>query len=196
MKIFREDYRLKKIAKLVSNREKVLDLGCADITNPYLKNSDITGFDLKKECKLGSNYSSFISGDVMKLDSYFAEDQKFDAVIAGELLEHLEEPILFFKKCYSILKDDGIIVLSSPNPNSFVERFLTLALSRKYFFTDDHIMLYPQRWLIRIMEISGFTDIKLHSGGMIFPFTALIPFPRPWCYQTIAIGYKKKTVEE
>jgi len=195
LKIFREDNRLKKIAKLVSQKNSVLDLGCADITNPYLKNPRITGFDLKKECTLGGNYSNFISGDVMKLDSYFGEKDKFDAVIAGELLEHLEDPILFLKKCYSVLKDDGILVLTTPNPNSIVERFLTLTLSKKYFFTEDHIMLYPQRWLIRIMEISGFENIELKSGGMIFPFTALIPFPRPWCYQTIAIGYKKKIEE-
>jgi len=51
-------------------------------------------------------------------------------------------------------------------------------------------MLYPQRWLIKMMEISGFKDIKLYSGGMIFPFFSLIPFPRPWCYQTIATGKK------
>ena len=187
-----EAHRLKKMAKLAEGRNSVLDLGCADMPNPFLKNKNVTGFDIVKKKDLGDNYSAFIQGDVMFLDNYFSS-QSFDAIIAGELLEHLRDPLFFLEKCHTVLKTYGLIIVSTPNPNSLFERILTLNLSRKFFYTQDHIMLYPQRWLIRIMEIAGFSDIKLYSGGMIAPGIGLIPFPRPWCYQTIATGTKKIT---
>ena len=183
-----EELRLKKLAKLISDRERILDLGCSAIPNIYLKNKEVIGVDLVDK-KLPKNYTDLEICDVLELSGSF-KDENIDGIVAGEILEHVEEPIRFLKECYDSLSEDGILVLSTPNPNSLIERLLTLTLSRKYFYTKDHIMLYPQRWLIRIMEIARFKDVKLYSGGMIFPFLSLIPFPRTWCYQTIAVGKK------
>ena len=87
----------------------------------------------------------------------------------------------------------GIIVLTTPNPTSPIERLLTTPLSRRFFYGKGgvyqpfgHICLYPQRWLIRMLEVAGFTGVKLSSGGFPLPGVGLVPFPRPWCYQTIA----------
>lgn len=183
-----ENYRLKKIAHLVQGKKRVLDLGWADIPNKYLNNETVIGLDLSNR-ELPPNYSEAYTGDVMKLPEPF-EAGNFDTIIAGELIEHLEQPVDFLRKCNLSLREGGVLVLTTPNPNSPIERILTLPLSRSYFYTQNHIMLYPQRWLIRIMEIAGFSNIKLYSGGMPLPIIGLIPFPRPWCYQTIAIGDK------
>ncbi len=187
--MIKEQYRLKKLAKLVQSRKTVLDLGCTALPNPFLNNEEVVGLDVS-EGLLHDNYSKLIIGNVMDIDSIF-EENSLDSIIAGEIIEHLEDPVCFLRQCHKILKPDGVLVLSTPNPNSLIERFLTLTLSRRYFYTDNHLMLYPQRWLIRMLERSGFTDIKLHSGGMIFPILSLIPFPRPWCYQTISTAVKK-----
>ncbi|MBT3408378.1 methyltransferase domain-containing protein [Candidatus Woesearchaeota archaeon] len=185
----KEKYRLKKIARLVQEKKSVLDLGSVDMPNPFLANKKVIGFD-KKNGILTKNYTDFISGDVTNLNLIFKKNS-VETIIAGELIEHLENPILFLKKCYQILKKDGTLILSTPNPNSIIERLLTITLSKKYFYTKDHVMLYPQRWLIRILKISGFKKIKLYSGGMITPFSSsLMPFPRAWCYQTIAVAQK------
>ena len=183
-----EELRLKKLAKLISNKNKILDLGCSAIPNIYLKNKEVIGVDLVEK-DLPDNYTDLKICDVLDLHKSFS-DNSIDGIVAGEILEHVEDPIGFLRECFNTLNDNGIIVLSTPNPNSFIERLLTLNLSRNYFYTKNHIMLYPQRWLIRMMEIAGFKDVKLYSGGMIFPFLSLVPFPRPWCYQTIATGKK------
>ena len=186
-----ESYRLKKIANLVSEKNTVLDLGCSSLPNPFFNNENVIGIDHAPTDHLTGNYTSFKLCDVMSLSGSFT-NTKVDAITAGELIEHLEEPVRFLRECYETLEDGGILVLSTPNPNSFVERLLTLNLSSRFFYTKEHIMLYPQRWLIRIMNIAGFVNVKLYSGGMFFPFISTIPFPRPWCYQTIAAGVKKK----
>jgi hypothetical protein len=45
-----------------------------------------------------------------------------------------------------------------------------------------------------MMEIAGFTEVKLFSGGIPIPGLGLMPFPRAWCYQTIATGVKSITL--
>lgn len=186
-----EEFRLKKLAKLISDRNTILDIGCSENPNIFLKNNQVIGVDLL-ERQLPSNYTSLRICDVMKLSEEFNHDE-INGILAGEIIEHIEDPIKFLKECYNVLAKNGLLVLSTPNPNSLIERLLTMGLSRRFFYTKNHIMLYPQRWLIRIMEIAGFENVKLYSGGMLFPFFSLLPFPRPWCYQTIATGEKSSS---
>jgi len=182
----RQDYRLRKIARLASGRGSLLDIGCSGLPNMYLRAGIVTGFD-SVSAVMPSNYTGFIIGDALHL-SESIQNQSYDVIVAAELLEHLEEPVSFLRQCRSILKDGGLLVLSTPNPNSPIERILTLTMSRRYFYTSEHVCIYPQRWLVRMMEIAGFGGIRLHSGGFPVPLTGLVPFPRPWCHQTIATG--------
>ena len=183
-----QEYRMRKMAGLVAGKESVLDLGWADHPNGYFRNRLVVGLDLS-EGETPGNYSRCMRGDVMDLPEPFGAEE-FDAVVAGELLEHLEDPAEFLRRCLKVLRPGGTMVLSTPNPNSPIERSLTLFLVRRYFYTENHLMLYPQRWLIRMMERAGFTDVRLISGGFPLPLLGLVPFPRPWCYQTIAEGRK------
>lgn len=182
-----EKYRMKRMADLCVHKKQILDLGCAHQPNPYLKAEEVIGFDIE-QAKLPDNYSKFIQGNVSTLCDFF-EDDSLEVIHAGEILEHLEAPLDFLRNCHSLLTDRGFLVLSTPNPNSIWERFLTMTLSRRFMYAADHVCLYPQRWLIRMMELAGFTNIRLYSGGIQTPF-GLVCFPRPWCYQTIAVGKK------
>jgi len=181
-----ENYRLKKLAKLAREYKSILDIGCAQSPNPFLNNTYVTGLDLNSmQCP--SNYSQHLVGTV---ESIIKSAEKYDAIVAGELIEHIEKPIDFLRGCAHLLSDNGAIILSTPNPHSPIETLLTLTLNKKYFYTREHITLYPQRWLIRMLEIAGFKNVKLYSGGFPFPKIGLIPCPRFFCHQTIAIAYK------
>jgi 2-polyprenyl-3-methyl-5-hydroxy-6-metoxy-1,4-benzoquinol methylase len=48
--------------------------------------------------------------------------KKYDAVVAVEIIEHLHNPWKYLNDCISVLKDDGIIVLSTPNISAFPSR--------------------------------------------------------------------------
>lgn len=188
MTVSYESYRLKKMANLVKDCQSILDLGWCQNPNPYFNNQDVVGLDLNLG-QIPRNYSQCIQGDVTKLEDHFT-GETFNAVVAGEIIEHLENPLTLLRGCFHVLKTNSILVLSTPNPNSLIERLLTLNLSRRYFYSSDHITLFPQRWLIRVMELAGFKQVNLLSGGFPLPFWGTIPFPRPWCYHTIAIGKK------
>lgn len=48
--------------------------------------------------------------------------ERYDMIIAVEILEHLHNPWKYLADCISLLKDDGTIILSTPNISSFVSR--------------------------------------------------------------------------
>lgn len=183
-----ETYRLKKMASFVTGN-KIADIGFAQMPNPYLQGESIVGIDPEAtdSCTIYSQIFKGTLSDFIELNP----GSIFNTVVAGEILEHIEDPIRFLKECFDVLENEGKLILSTPNPNSFIERVLTLTLNRKFFYTTDHIMLFPQRWLIRMLELSGFKEVKLYSGGFPIPYIGLIPFPRVWCYQTIAVAQKR-----
>lgn len=185
-----ERLRLQRMASFANHGRVIADVGFCQCPNPYLTARKVIGIDPNaNQSYFANNYSDLFPGTLVEYIDVMGP-HKFDVVLAGELIEHLEVPVEFLRECHKALKPGGRVVLSTPNPNSFIERILTLTLSRRYFYTKEHVMLIPQRWLIRIMEIAGFKNVELHSGGFPLPLLGLVPFPRPWCYQTIAIGEK------
>jgi 2-polyprenyl-3-methyl-5-hydroxy-6-metoxy-1,4-benzoquinol methylase len=84
---------------------------------------------------------TLIQDDIYKHGSI----NKYDVILCGELLEHLEDPIGVLKKLYSFLKDDG-------------ELFITVAV---YASMIDHIYLYRNAQEVRdqIKEV-GFKTKK------------------------------------
>lgn len=43
------------------------------------------------------------------------EDESVDYVVAGEIIEHLEDPAAFIKECFRILKKGGYLAVSTPH---------------------------------------------------------------------------------
>lgn len=59
--------------------------------------------------------------DVVVADAEtFSFEETFDAIVAGELIEHLANPGRFIENAVSHLSPEGKLVLTSPNPDGFV----------------------------------------------------------------------------
>jgi SAM-dependent methyltransferase len=61
----------------------------------------------------------------------------FDACIALELIEHLENPFEFLRECRAVLREGGILVVSSPNVEAMPSRMIYLWNGRLRFFSPD-----------------------------------------------------------
>ena len=85
-----------------------------------------------------------------KIEDYNAK-QKFDVVVAFQVLEHVENPQAFLKKMASLKKKDGLLLISTPNKDtqSYNENPYHY---REYSFVELNNILFKY-----------FTEIKFYS---------------------------------
>lgn len=103
----------------------------------------------------------------------------FDAVLAVEIIEHLENPYVFVRKCFNALKPGGVLVLTTPNAAHYVSRMMFLfsgvfelyspsrvasrTQTAKGAVLPPHIHAYTG-WMIRAnLELAGFKCIAFSS---------------------------------
>ena len=75
------------------------------------------------------------------LDSEFAAEiakdhNKFDAIVAIEIIEHLENPFRFIRECAKILKPHGRLFLTTPNVEAVNSRLIFLYSGRMASFGE------------------------------------------------------------
>lgn len=167
-------------------RGEVLDLGHAQLINPYLDGSRVTGVDLVAPDE-PSGYREDLVGSVLELDQVVG-DRKFDTVVAAELIEHLEEPYEFLRSIRSVLADDGRLVLTTPNPLGFPVLFLELLRSTKWFWTTDHTYYFLPRWMRRMLEFTGYRLVDTIPVGIWLPFGYLPWSPVAMSYQLVYVA--------
>lgn len=184
-------YRLKKMAN--EAKGKILDIGFAELPNPYLKGK-VVGFDKKKVVK-PPNYSSVIVGDIRDINRAI-KNEKFDTIIAGEIIEHLEDPIGFLRDCRMLLEREGRILISTPNPYYPVEFFLNMFMVKKFYYCKNHLFVIPPRWMVRLLEYTGFRLEKIISGGVALSNKIVLPAPHIFCYRIIYVARKVENDEK
>jgi SAM-dependent methyltransferase len=82
--------------------------------------------------------------------------RKFDVVIGGEVLEHLDAPGSFMANCAAMLDAGGRLAITVPNPWYF--NVIFKSCFRRYTFIDsaDHVAWYDAGTLIELGQRHGF----------------------------------------
>ncbi len=163
--LFREIY------PLIKNKD-VLDVGCVEHTleakehNPFWvhdflnNNSNVLGIDIlsddiKTLCKEGYNMK-VANAETFKLK------KKFNVIFAGELIEHLSNPGLFLQQSKKHLKDNGILILTTPN-TFYTPRLLGCIsrLSDNPIVNNEHTNWFSPSTLTTLLEREGFDIISI-----------------------------------
>jgi 2-polyprenyl-3-methyl-5-hydroxy-6-metoxy-1,4-benzoquinol methylase len=106
----------------------------------------------------------------------FADDftQKFESIIAAEIVEHLENPRHFARQAYSLLNPGGRLLLTTPNLDSMPSKVLFLSSGKFLWFedqqyrSDGHITPLSQWQLQNIFTEAGFRFVAKTSFGAQF----------------------------
>ena len=85
-----------------------------------------------------------------------------------------------------ILRNEGLLVLSTPNPLGFPLIFIEWLGIKKYFYTKYHSLLYPPRWFERMLESNKLKVIKKYG----FAWFPKIKVPIPLSYQMVFVCRK------
>lgn len=185
MRFSSRSYDLKRLRLIAAEThgERVLDIGHAQLPNPYLDGGRCTGLDLRTADRC--DYAEQIVGDVRDIRNLLG-DRQFDTVIAAEFIEHVEDPYSVLRSFRELLVPGGRLILSTPNPVAFPTLLLEWAVSRRYFYTVEHTFYFAPRWMIRVLEGSGFHVERMRSVGL-WPF-GFVPAPVGLSYHAIYVA--------
>lgn len=145
---------------------KVLDVGCTshvvEVNSPYWlhgrlreKFPEVVGIDISRENVETLKQAGFGNLEVQSAER-FELPEKFDTIVAGELIEHLSNPGLFLRQARAHLNDDGEVVLTTPNPFSLAYFLYAVLKFPKTCQNPQHTCWFCPRTLTELAERSGF----------------------------------------
>jgi 2-polyprenyl-3-methyl-5-hydroxy-6-metoxy-1,4-benzoquinol methylase len=156
--------RHKFIGALVKGKD-VLDLGCAGSvmelgdTHPWLHRfiaataKSVVGLDGNED---GVRKMKALGYDARLGDfTCFDLNSTYDAVVAGEILEHSSNPAGILSSIHKHLRPGGILVVSVPNILSIVYVIENFLFGRE-IDNPDHICCYTETTLLRTLRKSGY----------------------------------------
>jgi SAM-dependent methyltransferase len=156
--------RIPFFREAIGRKRRVLDLGCRSgaFTRHFLDGNEVVGLDvdraaLEKASALGIET---VVADVEQPLPF--DDASFDAVVAGELLEHLRFPDALVAEARRVLKSDGVIVGSVPNAFRLQSR-LRFLRGRPPEDDPTHLHMYSGA-MIRSL-LAGFGDVRVEYVG-------------------------------
>jgi len=160
-----EKKRQLQIARRVAGA-RVLDIGFAWNPNSFLKEHgcSVVGYDLIKP-SVEVPYDELIQGDVHNIDVVLT-GRKFDAVILGNVIEHLEEPYRALRAIHPLLEEDGQLILSTPNPLAMPIVLFELVRAKSFFYGDSHCYYFLPRWIRRMLESTGYRLVEIVPVGL------------------------------
>ena len=153
------------VIKNYCKNRTVLDVGCVDHeaireSKPWwlhkrLKSiaAELVGIDIQEEetKKVKEKGYNIISGDAVTISL----DKKFDVIVAGEFMEHISNHGLFLENMHRHLKDDGVLILTTPNLFALRYQLLNF-ISRKVISNKEHICWFDFYTLKELCERHSF----------------------------------------
>lgn len=113
-------------------------------------------------------------------------DASFDAVLAGEIIEHVVDTETFLQEVGRILRPGGGVVLSTPNVLWLKHRLSVLrgrypeCLDYRQRYGEDlgHVRAFSEDTLRLLLEETGFVDLRV-VGKRLGPLATLVRLPAP-----------------
>lgn len=113
------------LVERIGKGKNVLDIGCRDgaLTSTYCQGNNVLGLDIDQEALDYAATQFDIETKQVDLNGDWGVVENFyDAVVAGEVVEHLYSPDDVVRKIANVLKDEGVFLGSVPNAFSLKNR--------------------------------------------------------------------------
>jgi 2-polyprenyl-3-methyl-5-hydroxy-6-metoxy-1,4-benzoquinol methylase len=138
--------------------KEVLDVGCVgqdiDYSNPNWIHSqvkeiaeELAGVDInidgiKELNSMGYNISHYNELNYSK---------KFDVILMLDVIEHVDNPVEFIKNYQQFLKEDGKMVITTPNSNRAIN-FINILFKNEYSLNYEHTFWFCPKTFMEVIE--------------------------------------------
>jgi len=165
--------------------ETVLDVGCAMEPNPYLRGTEVVGFD-RDDMPVEPPYTEHIVGDVYDINEHL-RGRVFETVVLGQIIEHVERPFDVLRMLHAHVAPGGRLVLSTLNLLALpivVAEYLNLP----FYYTEEHRYCFSPRWMWQVIERCGFKRVRTKGCGIALPGGWWVPAPMILSCQVLFIA--------
>lgn len=164
--------------------QRVLDLGAYDETAIDRKNNDlwvhgcmaqvastVIGVDNSQKLttyKTITHENAYILKDTFDEILSTLDLAKIDVIVAGEFIEHIDQPLSFFKKIKSHNElSSKKIIITTPNATSIHNIFL--GMMHRESTHQDHLHIYSYKTLHTLCARAGFHEWNIRYYHVSFP---------------------------
>ncbi|HEY4450472.1 MAG TPA: class I SAM-dependent methyltransferase [Solirubrobacteraceae bacterium] len=152
---------------------RVLDVGCGEgafaavlaAAGAQVTCLDVAEEPLRRARERHSGLELALVGDA---GPWPLADASFDAVWAGEVIEHVADTAAWLSELRRVLRSGGSLLLSTPanGPLSLVAAALSRrSYARRFDPRAQHLRFYTRATLTRLIEDFGFQHVAVRSAG-------------------------------
>ncbi len=163
-----------QIVQAIRPGSRVLDLGCSQglLARPLAqKDVRVTGVDTGPPQHLAAELEDYHQRD-LEQPLELPVGRVFDYVVVSDVIEHLRNRTPLLRSVRRFLKQDGRLIISTPNIALWFYRLSLLAGRFEYgprgVLDETHVHLFTRATFRREVEKAGFRILK--EGGTALPF--------------------------
>ena len=180
------DHKIRFVTKYCSGKS-VLDIGCVQHNPENYKSkywlhkaikqvaSSVVGIDLYEE---GVKYLKDRGWNIVVADAQaFDLKQTFDLIVAGDIIEHLEDFHGFLTCCRNHMNNDSKLLISTPNPWYWKKTLQVILGGKVITVNPEHTCWFDPTTLRQLVRRHGF-DIGEIVFGSTYLRDRIKPLPK------------------
>jgi SAM-dependent methyltransferase len=157
------------LAKLLQPSGILLDIGCWNGSfSQYLHGTKYIGVDINRQA-LEKAKSKKIDVVLASCDFLPFRSKSFDACSMIEVIEHLYFPEKAVKEAHRVLKQNGTLILATPNFVNFIDRINVLIGKNIISMEHQHIRFFTWKTLNDFLRRCGFELERRKTWFLPFP---------------------------
>lgn len=125
---------------------------------------DVMGVEISREAADFASRELDVKTFAGTIEQFVAESRtsvaKFPLVLAVDLIEHVLNPVQFVECCRELLEDDGLLVIDTPNADSYSTQQLGMGAQA---FNPFHLFVFTPQNLAQMLRQSGFEIVSLFT---------------------------------